>query len=173
MANIYELTNDFLELLNMLEDEEVDEEVIMDTLESIEYEIEDKADGYAKIIKALEADVDGIQKENNRLTSRKKTYENRIKWLKQNLEMCMRATGKKKFTTDLFSFNIQKNGGKRKLTIDVVENIPEEYRIKQPDAVDGEKLRDYLKENGLEGQDGSLNCEWCHLEPQSESLRIR
>ena len=44
MANIYELTNDFLELLNMLEDEEVDEEVIMDTLESIEYEIEDKAD---------------------------------------------------------------------------------------------------------------------------------
>lgn len=174
MANIYELTNDFLELLNMLEDEEVDEEVIMDTLESIEYEIEDKADGYVKIIKALEADVDGIQKENNRLTSRKKTYENRIKWLKQNLEMCMRVTGKKKFTTDLFSFNIQKNGGKRKLTIDVdVENIPEEYRIKQPDAVDGEKLRDYLKENGLEGQDGSLNCEWCHLEPQSESLRIR
>lgn len=174
MANIYELTGQFLQLLDMLEDEEVDEQVIMDTLESVEYEIEDKADGYAKIIKALESDVDGIQKENDRLTSRKKTYENRIKWLKQNLEMCMRATGKKKFTTDLFSFNIQKNGGKRKLTIDVdVENIPEEYRIKQPDAVNGDKLREYLKENGLEGQDGSLNCEWCHLEPQGESLRIR
>lgn len=174
MANIYELTGQFLQLLDMLEDEEVDEQVIMDTLESVEYEIEDKADGYAKIIKALETDVDGIQKENDRLTSRKKTYENRIKWLKQNLEMCMRATGKKKFTTDLFSFNIQKNGGKRKLTIDVdVENIPEEYRIKQPDAVNGDKLREYLKENGLEGQDGSLNCEWCHLEPQGESLRIR
>ena len=174
MANIYELTGQFLQLLDMLEDEEVDEQVIMDTLESVEYEIEDKADGYAKIIKALEVDVDGIQKENDRLTSRKKTYENRIKWLKQNLEMCMRATGKKKFTTDLFSFNIQKNGGKRKLTIDVdVENIPEEYRIKQPDAVNGDKLREYLKENGLEGQDGSLNCEWCHLEPQGESLRIR
>ena len=174
MANIYELTGQFLQLLDMLEDEEVDEQVIMDTLESVEYEIEDKADGYAKIIKALETDVDGIQKENDRLTSRKKTYENRIKWLKQNLEMCMRATGKKKFTTDLFSFNIQKNGGKRKLTIDVdVENIPEEYRIKQPDAVNGDKLREYLKENGLEGQDGSLNCEWCHLEPQGESLKIR
>lgn len=165
MANIYELTGQFLQLLDMLEDEEVDEQVIMDTLESVEYEIEDKADGYAKIIKALEADVDGIQKENDRLTSRKKTYENRIKWLKQNLEMCMRATGKQKFTTDLFSFNIQKNGGKRKLTIDVdVDNIPEEYRIKQPDAVNGDKLREYLKENGLEGQDGSLNCEWCHLD---------
>lgn len=171
---LYELTEEFLQVLNMLEDEDVDEQIIQDTLESIESEIEDKADGYAKIIKTLEADVDGIQKENDRLTARKKTYENRIKWLKQNLEMCMRTTGKKKFTTDLFSFNIQKNGGKRKLTIDVdVENIPEEYRIKQPDAVNGDKLREYLKENGLEGQDGSLNCEWCHLEPQGESLRIR
>ncbi len=35
---------------------------------------------------------------------------------------------------------------REKLTIDVdVENIPEEYRIKQPDAVNGDKLREYLK----------------------------
>lgn len=174
MSSIYELTGEYLELMNMLEDEEVDEQTIIDTLEALDGEIENKADNYAKIIRSLESDIDGISKENDRLTARKKTYENRIKWLKQNLEMCMRTIGKKKFTTDLFSFNIQKNGGKHKLTIDVdVENIPEEYRIKQPDAVDGEKLRDYLKENGLEGQDGSLNCEWCHLEPQRESLRIR
>ena len=188
MSSIYELTGEYLELMDMLEDEEVDEQTIIYTLEALDGEIENKADNYAKIIRSLESDIDGISKENDRLTARKKTYENsifypprkgssyenRIKWLKQNLEMCMRTIGKKKFTTDLFSFNIQKNGGKRKLTIDVdVENIPEEYRIKQPDAVDGEKLRDYLKENGLEGQDGSLNCEWCHLEPQSESLRIR
>ena len=174
MANLYELTGDFLTLMDMLEDEECDEQCIMDTLESVEYEIEEKADGYAKIIKSLESDIEGLSKEADRLTARKKTYENRIKWLKQNLEMCMRATGKKKFTTDLFSFGIQKNGGKRKLVIDVdVENIPEQYRIKQPDAIDGDSIREYLKENGLEGQDGSLNCEWCHLEPQGESLRIR
>ena len=174
MANLYELTGDFLTLMDMLEDEECDEQCIMDTLESVEYEIEEKADGYAKIIKSLESDIEGLSKEADRLTARKKTYENRIKWLKQNLEMCMRATGKKKFTTDLFSFGIQKNGGKRKLVIDVdVENVPEQYRIKQPDAIDGDSIREYLKENGLEGQDGSLNCEWCHLEPQGESLRIR
>ena len=174
MSKLYELTGQFLEVMNMLEDDEIDEQCIIDTLESLEYEIEDKADNYAKIIKSLESDVNGISDEVKRLSERKKTYENRIKWLKQNLEMCMRTIGKKKFSTDLFSFNIQKNGGKRKLTIDVdVENIPEAYRIKQPDAIDGDKLREYLNENGLEGQDGSLNCEWCHLEPQGESLRIR
>ena len=54
MANLYELTGDFLTLMDMLEDEECDEQCIMDTLESVEYEIEEKADGYAKIIKSLE-----------------------------------------------------------------------------------------------------------------------
>lgn len=95
MAALYELTSEFLQLMDMLEDEECDEQCIMDTLESVEYEIEDKADGYAKIIKSLESNVDGLSKEADRLITRKKTYENRIKWLKQNLEMCMRATGKK------------------------------------------------------------------------------
>lgn len=174
MSKLYELTGEFLELMNMLEDEECDEQIIMDTLEGIDYEIEMKADGYAKIIKSIESYIDGLEKETNRLSSRKKTFENRIKWLKQNLEMCMRVTGKKKFTTDLFSFNIQKNGGKRKLVIDVdVEKVPKEYRIEQPDAIDGDSIREYLKENGLEGQDGSLNCDFAHLDPQGESLRIR
>lgn len=174
MSALYELTGSFLELMNMLEDEECDEQCIMDTLESVEYKIEDKADGYAKIIKSLESNVDGLSKETDRLIARKKTYENRIKWLKQNLEMCMRTTRKRKFTTDLFSFNIQKNGGKRKLVVDVdIEKVPEQYRIKQPDAIDGESIREFLKENGYEGQDGSLNCEFAHLEPQGESLRIR
>lgn len=174
MANLYDLTDEFLQLMDMLEDEECDEQIIMDTIEGLDFEIEIKADGYAKIIKSIESDVKGISGEIDRLNYRKKTFENRIKWLKQNLEMCMRATGKKKFTTDLFSFNIQKNGGKRKLVVDVdVNKLPKEYRVKQDDIVNGDLLREYLKENGLEGQDGSLNCEFAHLEPQSESLRIR
>lgn len=174
MANLYELTGEFLTLMDMLEDEEVDEQVIMDTLEGIEYEIEVKADGYAKIIKSIESNVKGLDNEIERLTNRKKVFENRIKWLKQNLFTSMKTIGKLKFTTELFSFNIQKNGGKRKLTIDVeLDKIPEDYRIKQPDIVDGDKLREHLKEHGLEGKDGSLNCEWAHLEPQGESLRIR
>ena len=41
MSKLYELTGAFLEVLSMLEDEECDEQCIMDTLESIEYEIED------------------------------------------------------------------------------------------------------------------------------------
>lgn len=96
MSSIYELTGEYLELMDMLEDEEIDEQTIIDTLEALDGEIENKADNYAKIIRSLESDIDGISKENNRLAARKKTYENRIKWLKQNLEMCMRTIRKEK-----------------------------------------------------------------------------
>lgn len=174
MSTLYELTGDFLELLDMLEDTDIDEQVIVDTLEGIEYEIEVKADGYAKLIKSLEGTVDATKKEIDRLTTRKKTFENRIKYLKDNLYQSMKVTGKTKFTTDLFSFNIAKNGGRRKLIINVdVDKIPEEYRIKQPDKVDGDKLRELIKEEGVEGQDGSIHCDYAYLAPQGESLRIR
>ena len=51
MSNLYQLTSNYETVLNMLYDEEIDEQMILDTLEAIEGEIEDKADGYAKIIK--------------------------------------------------------------------------------------------------------------------------
>ena len=60
------------------------------------------------------------------------------------------------------------------MVIDVdVENLPKKYRIKQPDAINGDSVRKYLEKNGIVAEDGSVNCEFAHLEPQGESLRIR
>ena len=115
MSSLYQLTGEYLELLAMLEDEEIDEQLILDTLEGIDCEIEVKADNYAKLIKNLESKNDAIKKEVDRLNNRKTTFENRIKNLKDHLYNSMKITGKTKFTTDLFSFNIQKNGGKKKV----------------------------------------------------------
>ena len=85
MSNIYELTSNYEHLLNMLYDEDVDEQAILDTLESIEGDIEDKADGYAKIIKELEAKQKARKEEAKRLTDSAKIFENRVKVLKSNL----------------------------------------------------------------------------------------
>lgn len=174
MSSLYQLTEEYLELLSMLEDEDIDEQIILDTLEGMDGEIEYKADNYAKLIKSLEGKAKAINTEIGRLTTRETIFNNRITKLKSHLYNSMKLTGKTKFTTDLFSFNIQKNGGKRKLVIDVdIDKVPTDYRIKQPDKVDGDKVREFIKLNGLEGKDGSLNCEFAHLEPQSESLRIK
>ena len=162
MKNLYELTNDWNTVANMLYDEDVDEKMVLDTLESIEGDIEDKANGYAKIIKELEAKAKARKEEAKRLSDSSKTFENKVKFLKQNLFNSMKETGKTKFTTDLFSFNIAKNGGKQALTID--GEVPEEY-TKTVIENDTEKIRQAL-ENGKK-------LHFAHLEPRGESLRIR
>lgn len=162
MKNLYELTNDWNTVANMLYDEDVDEQMVLDTLESIEGDIEDKADGYAKIIKELEAKSKARKEEAKRLTDSAKTFENKVKFLKQNLFNTMKETGKTKFTTDLFSFNIAKNGGLQKITID--GEVPEEY-TKITIEPDMDKIRERLKILG--------DLPFAHLEPRGESLRIK
>ena len=93
----------------MLYDEEVDDNEIVDECEHLELKIEDKADGYAKILKSLENNISGIDEEMKRLKERKETLKNRQQVLKNNLESSMRAIGKTKFKTDLFNFGIRKN----------------------------------------------------------------
>lgn len=162
MSNLYELTSNYETVLNMLYDEEIDEQMILDTLESIEGEIEEKADGYAKIIKELESKQKARKEEAKRLTDSAKVFENRVKALKNNLFNAMKETGKTKFATNLFSFNIAKNGGKQALTID--GDVPEEY-TKTIIENDTDKIRQALEEG--------KELPFARLEPRGESLRIK
>lgn len=162
MSSLYKLTAEYEQLLNMLYDEDIDEQMIIDTLESKESEIEDKADNYAKIIKELEAKANARREEAKRLTENAKVFENRVKVLKSNLFNSMKQTKKTKFATDLFLFNIVKNGGKQALTID--GDVPEEY-TKTIIENDTDKIRQALEEG--------KELSFAHLEPRSESLRIK
>lgn len=162
MSNLYQLTNNYETVLNMLYDEDADEQMILDTLESIEGEIEDKANNYAKIIKELESKRDSRKAEAKRLLDSATVFDNRIKALKNNLYNAMKTTGKTKFATDLFSFNIARNGGKQSLTID--GEVPEEY-TKTIIENDTDKIRQALEEG--------KELAFAHLEPRGESLRIK
>lgn len=162
MSSLYELTDNYETVLNMLYDEDVDEQMIFDTLEGIEGEIEDKADSYAKIIKELESKAKARKEEANRLNDGARVLENRVKALKMNLFNTMKQTGKTKFTTNLFSFNIAKNGGKQPLTID--GDVPEEY-TKTITENDTDKIRQALEKGE--------KLPFAHLEQRGESLRIK
>lgn len=162
MRNLYEITGGFLKLYELLEEGEIDEEVFADTIEGLEYELEEKADGYAKIIAMLNNDVSAIDAEIKRLTDRKKTFKNNIDYLKKNLEQSMIYTGKRKFKTSLFSFNIQKNPPK--LVIDDPEKIPVRFYIEVEPKIDNAAIKEEIK-NGEE-------FDWAHME-QTEGLRIR
>ncbi|WP_270289393.1 siphovirus Gp157 family protein [Enterocloster citroniae] len=163
--HLYELTEQYQILQDMAYDPEVDEQTLRDTMEGLWGAIEEKADGYAKIITGMKADIEALKEEEERLYARRKRLEDRQKWLKDNLEANMREIGKTKFKTALFSFNIQKNGGLQPLIIDgVIDDIPGRFLIPQDPVPNNEAIRNLLAEKQVD---------WAHLEPRGESLRIR
>lgn len=158
---IYELNADWQRVFEMLLDPEIPEEAVFDTIEMIEAGMDDKADSYAKILKSMEGDVAQIDTEIKRLQERKQRINRRHDWMKQSLFDMMKATGRTKFKTALFSFSIQRNGGKK--PIGLTDTVPEQWR--KPGEPDMGKIREYL-ENGGELSFATL-CE------PGESLRIR
>ena len=166
MAKLFELTKDFLEAKEMLCDEEKDTETVLNTLDCIDCMIEEKADGYAKILQYIYGDISTVDNEIKRLTKIKKMLENRSKDLKEHLKQCMEVTGKTKFKTALYSFSIQKNGSVNPLKIDAdVKDIPQEYLIPQPPKPDTNAIRKALEEGEV--------LPFAHLEERGTSLRIR
>lgn len=163
MSRLYELKENYKQIASMLYEEEIDEQCILDTLESIEGEIEEKADNYAVIIKELLGDAEICKQEKLRLEARQKSFENRAKLLKDKLQEVMIETGKTKFKTPKFSFGIQKNGGLAPLWVDEdYSNIPQKYLKVEPDNI---KIRQAL--------DTGENIMFAHYEERGESLRIR
>ena len=163
--SLYELTESYQILMDMVYDPEVDEQTLRDTMEGLWGEIEDKADGYAKILTGMKADMEALKEEELRLNARRNALKIRSQWLKDNLEANMRAIGKTKFKTALFSFNIQKNGGLQPLVIDgLIDDIPGRFLIQQDPIPNNEAIRKLLEEKQVD---------WAHLEPRGESLRIR
>ena len=162
---LYELTNDYMNLLELAEDPDIDEQAFMDTLEGIDGALEDKAEGYAKVIRTLEGDAAACDAESKRLRNKKQTIENNIKRMKTALQYAMETTGKTKFKTALFSFGIQKNPAAVVMDEAYIENIPERFLIPQDPQIDKKAIKEALKAGeDLEGI--------AHLESTS-SLRIR
>lgn len=156
MATLYELTGKFNQVAEMLTEDEFNPAVI-DTLESLDLAIEDKADGYARLIKNQEADSKGIAEEIKRLQARKQAIDNSIKNMKLSLQNTMIEIGKTKFKTDLFSFNIQKNPVKVEIVNE--ELIPDQFK----------KIKIEFDKTAIKKAENVPGAELV----QSESLRIR
>ena len=158
---LYELTESYLDLLDLIVSGEVEEDEVLDAFISIDDEIEVKADSYAIVAKRLESDIQMIKEEEKRLATKRRKIENDMKNLKSNLELSMKFLDKTKFKTDKFSFNIQKNAP----SVQIVDEslIADDYiRIKK--EVDKTAIKNALKE-GVEVEGATLI--------QTESLRIK
>lgn len=154
---LYEIT----EAYNNVIDLDLDEEELQKYLDLVNDEFEDKAENIAKILQSLKAEAEAYKSEAERLNTQAKSIENKIKNLKDYLEVSMIRTDKRKFKTNLFNFNIQKNPASLKVTSE--EDIPESF-FKIERKLDKASLKKAIKD-GQEIVGAEL--------VQTESLRIR
>lgn len=161
MASLFDLSTDYKQLYDLIAEQE-DEQILKDTLASINDAIEDKADGYVAVIKTLEGDNKAIDEEIKRLRQRKTSNQNGVKRLKESLQEVMEQTGKEKFKTALNSYSIANNPPSLDITDESL--IPKQYYIEQQPKLDKKEL--------LKGVKDGLEIKGVELK-QSRSLRVR
>lgn len=71
MANLYEITERYNNLLELLDNEEITEDVLSSALNDVQDEFNEKALNIVKFIKNLESDVNGLDAEEKRLKAKK------------------------------------------------------------------------------------------------------
>ena len=156
--NLYELTQNYLQVLEMAENGDD----LADTLESLEDAIEVKAENTAKVIKQLEANAEMLANESRRLSERKSAIENNVRNLKSYLQEQLEKCGKTKINGEIFTVAIQNNPQ----SVEVIDEtkIPLEFFIEQAPKLDKKTLLQHLKNEEL--------IPGATLK-QSQSLRIR
>ena len=136
MATLYELTGQFLEIYNM----EIDDETKLDTLEAIDWttDYENKVEGYVKVIKSLEADIEARKNEKKRLDGLNKSDQSKIDNLKAALAVSMTETGQTRVDTTLFKVGFRKS----KAVVVDEDKLPKKYQIVsyKPDKKEIKKL---------------------------------
>lgn len=159
--NLFELTENYVKFFTEFDNADEITEEMQQMADNLNVEIEEKCDNYGKMIRNLEADVEAFKNQEKAFNEKRKVAENKVKWLKQNLQASMELQGRKKVKTDLFSFNIQKNAPSLEITDE--KNIDDSYYVIERKLNKRELLND-IKEGLIVGG--------VELK-QTESLRIR
>lgn len=159
--NLFELTENYVKFFTMLEEADEITEELEEMANNLNIAIEEKSDNYVKMIKNLDADVEAFKNQEKIFNKKRKTAENKIAWLKKNLQASMEQTGRKKVETELFTISIQKNTPSLDITSE--ENIGDEY-YKVERTLNKRDLLNDIKEGLIIDGVGIK---------QTESLRIR
>lgn len=138
---LYEYTQDYLNLLDLAD--EIEPEVLIDTLQAIQESIEVKAENIAKLVRSFEADAKTIKAEEERLAAKRKTLENQVNYLKKYLFEQLESMDIQKIKRPLFTIGIQANPP----GVDVIDErlIPHDYWIPVSPKLNKTSILQHLK----------------------------
>lgn len=134
--NLYEMTNGYNEIFDMVMDDDVNLDVLEDTLQAIEGGIEEKVENGIRLIKTLEYRQAAMKAEADRLIKNQKAIKNNIDRIKSWYKVNMGLLGKKKIATCVGSMNVQLKPAK--LVLDEVK-LPADYFKIIPQAFEPDK----------------------------------
>ena len=160
---LYELTEMYKNIWDLVEDDEVDLETLESALGQVEDNIEIKAESMAKLIKGTQADIDFIKSEEKRLADKRKVLERNQNNIKAYLENQLRIMEIDKVKTPLFVVALQKNPP----SVAIVDEdlIPEQFKKTVTTTT-------VVKKDLLEALKSGQVIEGAEIK-QGKSLRIR
>lgn len=141
MATLYELTGQYLDIYLM----DIDDETKADTLESIDWQeqFEQKAEGYAHVIKTLEADVAMYKTEEANFKAKKQAAQKKLDHIKGNVMTAMTVTGQTEIRSGALTLKVQKNPESVQVDEDL---LPKKYFAKKVELKpDKTTLKELLK----------------------------
>lgn len=127
--HLYELTDHYLKALDYLTDpeNEIDQQTAVDTIDSLDGELDDKLLNVGRVIANIEAAAEAIKQAEKRQYDRRKSLENKASWLRDYLLVNMKETGHAKVACDEISLTLAKTPAAVQIDDETV--IPKEFFV--------------------------------------------
>lgn len=128
--NLYELKSDYMQFAEKLQDMDLDEQTIADTLESMSGDLETKATNTVMVARNMRAIAEAIKQAEAGMAARRKAFENRADMLEKRVFSVMLETGISKIESPHFRLSIQSNPA----SVDIFDSlqIPQDYLKETP-----------------------------------------
>ena len=138
---LFEMTENAKYLYSLLEDEQIDEKTVVDTLEGMG--ANEKLESYVYVQKQFEADLLAYKAEKERIEKKMKTCQNAIDRMKNAVMGFMSATGLKKAKAGTFDLTIRKSE-----SVNILDEsmISEEFLVPQQPKINKAGIKKALKE---------------------------
>ena len=107
--NLYELKSDYMQFAEKLQDMDLDEQTIADTLDSMSGDLEAKATNTVMVARNMRATAEAIKQAEVGMAARRKAFENRADMLEKRVFSVMQETGISKIESPHFCLSIQNN----------------------------------------------------------------
>lgn len=165
MATLFEIGNQLVSVLHQINDDGEIGPELEEFFNDLQNQEAVKLTNYLNLIATIEMEAAAARAQAEQFSMKAKTRENKIKSLKDRMNVYLEMTGRTRATaSNTKSVRIQANGGTQALKI-TLEAVPQDYKVERVVVdIDEQRIRSEL----MKGE----TLEFATLEPRGTHLRI-